>query len=75
MKPPEEVKREFVRQWLAKAGADLRASRHLLNGGLEFAASGAFHAEQAVEKALAQLVWDEVLARLPGEFRSARGAE
>jgi hypothetical protein len=30
MKPPEEVKREFVRQWLRKAAADLKVAKHLL---------------------------------------------
>ncbi len=30
MKRPEEVKREFVRQWLRKADDDLAAARHLM---------------------------------------------
>lgn len=61
MKPPEEVKSEFVRQWLAKAGADLRASRHLLGGAASLSYAAAFHAQQAAEKFLkAVLVWHQI---------------
>lgn len=60
MKPPEEVKAEFVRQWLGKAGEDLRVCRRLVR---EVGLSGVagFHAQQAAEKALkAFLVWHQV---------------
>ncbi len=61
MKPPEEVKREFVRQWLSKGLADLAAARHLLGGGPELSYGAAFHAQQAAEKFLkAVLVWHQV---------------
>jgi len=61
MKRRDEVKKEFVRQWLAKAEGDLRASRHLLDGGPGFAAAAAFHAQQAAEKSLKSvLVWHQV---------------
>ena len=61
MKPPEEVKREFVRQWLRKGLADLAAARHLLSGGADLLYGAAFHAQQAAEKFLkAALVWHQV---------------
>ncbi len=61
MKPPEEVKREFVRQWLRKGLADLMAARHLLGGGADLSYGAAFHAQQAAEKFLkATLVWHQV---------------
>jgi HEPN domain-containing protein len=61
MKPPEDVKREFVQRWLAKAESDLLASRHLLQGRPDLAGTAAFHAQQAVEKALkALLVWHQI---------------
>ncbi len=31
MRPPEEVKRDLVRQWLAKADEDLNAAKALLS--------------------------------------------
>ena len=48
MKSPEEVKREFVHQWLGKAESDLKAARHLLDGEAELSFGAAFHAQQAV---------------------------
>jgi hypothetical protein len=30
MKPPEEVRREFLKQWLASADQDLGVAHHLL---------------------------------------------
>lgn len=61
MRRPEEVKREFVHQWLLKANADLMAARHLLTGGALLSFGAAFHAQQAVEKLLkAVLVWHQV---------------
>jgi HEPN domain-containing protein len=61
MKPPEQVKREFVRQWVQKAEADWRVSRYLL-GDSDFHGEGiVFHAQQAVEKYLkAVLIWHQV---------------
>jgi HEPN domain-containing protein len=61
MKSPEEVRREFVREWLEKAGRDLAAGSHLLTGEGGFPESVAFHAQQAAEKYLkALLVWHQV---------------
>ena len=50
MKPPEEVRDEFVRQWVAKAELDYKTARHLLMAGDAYAAPAAFHAQQAAEK-------------------------
>lgn len=61
MKPPDEVRREFVREWLGKAGKDLSAGSHLLTGEGGFPESVAFHAQQAAEKYLkALLVWHQL---------------
>ena len=61
MKPPEDVRREFVRDWIDKAGSDLGAARHLLTGVGSFPESVAFHAQQAAEKYLkAFLVWHQI---------------
>jgi len=61
MKTPDEVKREFVRQWVRKAAEDIAAADHLLAGGARFSYSTAFHAQQAAEKLLkAVLVWHQV---------------
>ena len=50
MRPPEQVIRDFVRQWLDKAEEDLKAAEILLEGGLEDFDSVGFHAQQAAEK-------------------------
>lgn len=61
MKRPDDVKREFVRQWLRKAYCDLEAAQCLLRGGPDLFHGVAFHAQQAVEKLLkAVLVWHQV---------------
>ncbi len=61
MKPPEDVRREFVRDWIDKAERDLGAARHLLSGMEWLAAGAAFHAQQAAEKYLKGfLVWHQV---------------
>ena len=52
MKPPEEVRRDLVRQWLDRAGEDLGVTEHLLGSGVPYLASVAFHAQQAAEKLL-----------------------
>jgi HEPN domain-containing protein len=60
MKPPEEAKRELVRQWLEKADDDWRLSRRLATDS-SYAEATAFHAQQAVEKYLkAFLTWHQV---------------
>ena len=61
MKPPEEVKRELVRQWLDKAEGDYRLVQHLASDQTEFFGAIGFHSQQAVEKFLkAMLVWHQV---------------
>lgn len=61
MKPPEEVKRELVCQWLAKAEDDFRVAEHLVTEGAYFLGAVGFHAQQAAEKFLkALLVWHQV---------------
>ena len=61
MKQPEEVKREFTRQWLEKANGDYSTSNHLLSSGDAYLEAAAFHAQQAAEKYLkALLVWYQI---------------
>ena len=50
MRPPEQVIRDFVRQWLDKAEEDLKAAEILLEGGLEDFDNVGFHTQQAAEK-------------------------
>jgi len=86
MKPPEEVRLELLREWLAKADADLLASRYLVAGGAPYVVGAAFHAQQAAEKLLKSfLVWRQVefpkthdieeLLDLIAEFDSKLAAE
>ena len=61
MKPPEEIKAEFTRDWVRKAGIDFRTAEHLCQGGPDFTEGVAFHSQQAAEKYLkAFLVWHQV---------------
>lgn len=61
MKSREEVRREFVRQWLRKADEDLAAARLLMTESPDLCYASAFHAQQAAEKYLkATLVWHQV---------------
>src|SRR5919109_600896 len=50
MRTPEQVKWDFVQQWLDRARKDLAASEVLLKGGLEDYENVGFHAQQAAEK-------------------------
>jgi HEPN domain-containing protein len=52
MKPPEEIQRELVLQWISKADEDFAAARHLLNEQGRFRGVIAFHCQQTVEKYL-----------------------
>ena len=56
MRPPEQVVRDFVRQWLDKAEEDLRAGEILLDSDLEDFESAGFHAQQAAEKFIKALL-------------------
>jgi HEPN domain-containing protein len=78
MRPPDEVKVEHVRQWLAKAEEDVGVARLLFHEDTPYLATVGFHAQQAAEKYLkAFLVWcqvefpkthdlDKLLALVPG---------
>ena len=50
MRKPEQVKWDFVQQWLEKARKDLAASKVLLTGAFEDYEAVGFHAQQAAEK-------------------------
>ena len=52
MRPPEEVKRELVQQWIAKAESDFGVAEHLLSGASPYLDAVGFHAQQAAEKYL-----------------------
>lgn len=68
MKPPDEVRREFVAQWLFKAEDDLALLRHILLNSEPFLNAAAFHAQQATKKFLkkrALPLWH--LCSLPNE--------
>ena len=61
MRPPEEVKKEIVRQWLAKAGQDMKAGEALLAAEPPLLYPACFHAQQAAEKYLkALLTWHQI---------------
>jgi len=61
MRPPEEVKRELVRQWLGKAEQDMKAGEALLAAEPPFLYPACFHAQQAAEKYLkALLTWHQI---------------
>jgi len=61
MRSPEEVKRDLVRQWMAKAEEDLGAAKALLSMGTSFLSAVGFHAQQAAEKYLkAFLTWHQI---------------
>ncbi|NKB71877.1 MAG: HEPN domain-containing protein [Candidatus Latescibacteria bacterium] len=50
MRTPDQAKWDFVEQWLAKAGSDLRVAQLLLDSDLEDFENVGFHAQQAAEK-------------------------
>ena len=52
MKPPDELQRELVQQWLDKANEDFDVAVMLLREGGRYRGVIAFHAQQAVEKYL-----------------------
>ena len=51
-KPPDQVRDEFVRQWLLKAEEDLNAAKSLITYGETFLSTVCFHSQQAAEKYL-----------------------
>jgi len=50
MQPPEEVKRQLVRQWLAKAEQDFGLAEHLVAEQSPYLLAVGFHSQQAAEK-------------------------
>ena len=50
MKPPDEVQRDLVCLWIAKADQDLAAAEILLDNDVRLTPIMAFHAQQAAEK-------------------------
>lgn len=61
MRPPEEVKRELVRNWLAMAEEDFRVAEHLHSEQTPYLRAIGFHAQQAAEKFLkAYLVYHQI---------------
>lgn len=61
MKPPEHVKLDLVRQWLAKADNDLETAKFLFASGRPFFSAICFHSQQAAEKYFkALLTWHQI---------------
>ncbi|MFB3880253.1 MAG: HEPN domain-containing protein [Armatimonadota bacterium] len=61
MRPPDEVRKGIVRQWLAKAEEDVEASGTLLSAEPPLLYASCFHAQQAAEKYIkALLAWHQV---------------
>jgi len=56
MKPPDEVLRDHMRQWIAKADVDYQTAEWLLKAPDPIRESIAFHCQQAVEKYLKALL-------------------
>ena len=52
MKPPDEIIKELVRQWLEKAEKDMGVALLLLNENAPFPEAIGFHCQQATEKFL-----------------------
>ncbi len=56
MRSPEQVRWDFVQQWLDKAENDLRATEILLKSDLKSFETIAFHAQQSAEKFIKALL-------------------
>lgn len=52
MRPPEEVLRDLVEQWIAKAEVDYRTAARLMQDAEPIREAIVFHCQQAVEKYL-----------------------
>ena len=50
MRPPEEVRRGLIRQWLARAEEDFGLAEHLVSEGSPYLGAVGFHSQQAAEK-------------------------
>jgi HEPN domain-containing protein len=61
MRQPDEARKELVRQWIAKADMDMRASDLMLATEPPLTYPACFHAQQAAEKYIkAFLTWHEI---------------
>lgn len=61
MRPPDDVRKEIVRQWLAKAQMDLEAAETLLAADADLLYPACFHSQQASEKYIkAYLTWHQI---------------
>ena len=56
MQPPEEIAKELVRQWVAKAEKDFRLAEHLLAEQAPYWEAIGFNCQQAAEKYLKALL-------------------
>src|SRR5919108_1896932 len=56
MRTPEQVRWDFVQQWLDKAHKDLQAATILFNSDIEDYDNVGFHAQQAAEKFIKALL-------------------
>ena len=56
MRPPEELKRDLVRQWVAKAEKDFSLARHLVDEGCFYREAICFNSQQTAEKLLKSLL-------------------
>lgn len=52
MRTPDQVRWDFVQEWLRKAGGDMQAARLLGDSDILDYGVAAFHAQQAAEKAI-----------------------
>ena len=52
MRPPEEVARDLVRQWFAKADKDFNLASELVSENKPYPEAVGFHSQQAAEKYL-----------------------
>lgn len=52
MRPPEELKRELVARWIAKAEKDFSLAQHLVAEGCFYCEAIGFNSQQAAEKLL-----------------------
>jgi HEPN domain-containing protein len=61
MGPPDEGRREVLREWLADAEEDYPLAEHLLHTAVHFAKAIAFSSQQAAEKYLKGfLAWHQI---------------
>lgn len=61
MKQPEDIRLEFVREWVQRAEEDYRTTHFLHESDEDYLTATVFHAQQASEKYLKSfLVWQQV---------------